>query len=159
MCIAAGMDDYVSKPIRVEALVEALARSRPLPVAQPPGPPAESALDPEALRTLLNTLGGDFALLDEVVSSLLEDAPRLLIELRGYLEAGNAGGVHRIAHSLKSNGLDVGAGAFAGHCRELEALAKTGSLDGAGPLLAAIEADYASVDAALRRVLAAREIA
>jgi CheY-like chemotaxis protein len=190
MCLAVGMDDYVSKPIRVEELVGALHRSHPLPAAQRAGPsdddrPAgisqgqtdtaglarpesegvgkrveagETVLDAEALQNLLTTLGGQFEYLVELVNTFLEDAPRLLAELRRCVEQGDAAGVRRIAHSLKSNGRDLGAGTFAQACKELETLAKSGTLLGAGGMYR-IEAEYAGVEAALRRMLSAREIA
>ena len=186
MCLAAGMNDYVSKPIRVEALIAALSRSHPLPwsvavasvdgstgtVAAPAIPgkrkattngeaaggagttePEEAALDPKGLHDLLAGLGDDFDLLDELINTFLEDAPQLLAELGGYLEAGDAAGVRRIAHSLKSNGLDLGATKFAAGCKELEMLAKTGALEGGSALYAGIASEYVRVEAALRNVL------
>jgi HPt (histidine-containing phosphotransfer) domain-containing protein len=75
------------------------------------------------------------------------------------LDRGDAAGVHRIAHSLKSNGLDLGAGDFAQGCRELEALAKTGSLEGARELYTRIASEYLRVEAALRRFKTTKALA
>ena len=173
LCLAAGMDDYVSKPIRVEELVRALAASSPLaaspendvkqPVAEALGPgldppyrrareprPESAVLDPQALQRLLSTVGGEFAYLAELIDSFLADAPQLLAELEQCAQAGDAAGVRRIAHSLKSNGADLGAIAFTEQCKELEDLAKTGALDDAAARVARLQAEYRSVEAALR---------
>jgi signal transduction histidine kinase/DNA-binding response OmpR family regulator/HPt (histidine-containing phosphotransfer) domain-containing protein len=206
--LAAGMDDYISKPIRVEELVSALSKARPasLPVAVAAGGGAESALggaigsgtasggfpatsvaapaapdaapervapdagqshdvghpadggqspdeaptvDLATLDRLRRTVGGDAAALAELIDTFLEDAPRLLADLRQSLERGDAAGVRLAAHSLKSNGADFGARAFADLCRRLEALGKAGTLEGAGDLLQEIEAEYARVRGAL----------
>jgi len=170
MCLEAGMDDYISKPIRIEVLVEALSRSRPLdanakakpqpavpgavvkaksgsPAARPEGMAA--SLDPSALNNLLDVLGGEFIYLEELIDSFLEDAPKLLGELAGYVEAKDAEGIRRVAHSLKANGMDFGAIEFASLCKELEMAGKSGEIDGAEGLAAQISAEYANVAVAL----------
>ncbi len=182
MCLAAGMDDYVGKPIRVQELIEALSKSRPLAAGQaaeglakqadfassgassldrraqeenpiPPSaqmdPPEAAMLDPAALQDLLSVLGGEFAYLEEVIDSFLEEAPQLLAELGGFVDDGDAVGVSRVAHSLKSNGADFGATTFADLCKGLEARGRAGSLEGAANLAAAIMAEYEKVAAAL----------
>jgi signal transduction histidine kinase/DNA-binding response OmpR family regulator/HPt (histidine-containing phosphotransfer) domain-containing protein/PAS domain-containing protein len=181
MCLAAGMDDYVSKPIRIEELVEALSRSRPLtehqepeappviaPVVQKVGtrrdpdetgtaeatdlPAGAALLDPTALENLISMLGGEFEFLVELIDSFLEDAPQLLIELEQHVKAGDAAGVRQVAHSLKSNGADFGATTFSNLCKELEMIGRSGTVDGAADLAAQIVAEYDRVEAALTAI-------
>ncbi|MDQ3706242.1 MAG: response regulator [Chloroflexota bacterium] len=178
MCLAAGMDDYVSKPIRVEVLVGALSKSVPLSArgeehgrvaeaaAEPPGesgvetsvsPAAtvtavEDVLDLKAIDNLLSVLGGEFAYLAELIDSFLEDAPTLLVELRSAVQSGDAGSTQRLAHSLKSNGADFGATRFSTLCKELELLGRSGALAGAADLLSQIESEYRRVESALKTV-------
>jgi signal transduction histidine kinase/DNA-binding response OmpR family regulator/HPt (histidine-containing phosphotransfer) domain-containing protein len=174
MCLAAGTDDYISKPIRIGELVGVLKASRPLNSTAPAqgrhreatkargangkSAPARSpapevgALDPAALQGLLSLVGGEFASLAELIASFLDEAPRLLAELDQSVASGDAAGVRRVAHSLKSNGADFGAVAFAGLCRELEMMGKGGELSGAADLAARLGAEYAKVAAALRAV-------
>jgi HPt (histidine-containing phosphotransfer) domain-containing protein len=174
------MDDYVSKPIRVEDLVGALSKSRPLGLeadgaqaelveaeteasTSPPldtyAPlPDRAGLDPTALENLLAVVGGEFDYLAELIDSFLDDAPKLLEELKQFVEDGDAAGVRRVAHSLKSNGADFGATTFAGLCKELEMMGKSGELLGAADLLPQIMAEYKKVEAALTAVRREGEI-
>jgi CheY-like chemotaxis protein len=170
MCLAAGMDDYVSKPIRIEELVAALSKSRPLATDQPaglepepdagarpaPSPHAVAAdlsiLDGAALQNLLSLVGGEFAFLAELIDSFLEDAPQMLEDLGRYLEEGDAAGVQRIAHSLKSNAADLGAVALGELCKELESASRAGGLDGADDLVSQIVDEYDRLAGALRTV-------
>jgi signal transduction histidine kinase/CheY-like chemotaxis protein len=154
-CLAAGMDDYVSKPIRVEELVGALERVplRAAPAADAPTTADEAAvLDPAALRALLDTVGGEFAFLVELIDSFRDEAPRLLAELQRAVEHGDTATVERMAHSLKSNATDFGATTMARLCRELEGQARAGNLAAAPDLAAAIAADFDGVVAALTAI-------
>jgi HPt (histidine-containing phosphotransfer) domain-containing protein len=94
-------------------------------------------------------VGGEFPYLVELIDSFLEDAPQLLADLERFVEAGDAAGASRVAHSLKSNGADLGATAFADLCKDLEAQGRTGSLEGAAEMVARIVAEYEHVAAAL----------
>jgi signal transduction histidine kinase/CheY-like chemotaxis protein/PAS domain-containing protein len=182
MCLAAGMDDYVSKPIRIEELVGALSKSHPLaggqegekqadgprpePVEGPrpelvegkaqsntPSPsPNVGILDLAALENLLAVVGGEFDFLVELIDSFLEEAPQLLADLGRFVKDGDAIGVSRVGHSLKSNGTDFGAPTFANLCKELEMMGKSGTLDGADDLAAQVVAEYEKVGEALETI-------
>ncbi len=154
ICLAAGMDDYVSKPIRIESLVSALSKGRPLNSSSPE--PALEVLSPEkaelnrdALQNLLEVLGGEFHYLVEVIDSFLEDAPKLLAELDNAVSKEDIDTVRRVAHSLKSNSADFGAGALNKLCFQLEERARSGSLEGAPELAAQIESEFQEVAAQL----------
>ncbi|HEU5363594.1 MAG TPA: GAF domain-containing protein, partial [Gaiellaceae bacterium] len=134
-CLAAGMDDYVAKPIRPDALAEALRRVRPR--AAGAGTRAAAGLEQGALESL-RELGGD-AFLGEVIETFLADAPSLLETLRRAVDEGNAEELRRAAHTLKSNGATLGAEAFADRCRTLEQHAKSGRLGEAAELVPAVE--------------------
>jgi CheY-like chemotaxis protein/HPt (histidine-containing phosphotransfer) domain-containing protein len=149
-CFAAGMNDYVAKPIRAEELVSALKRVKPLTNNGDRGN-GDVKLDADALGNLRDLGGDDF--LSEVIDAFLADAPGLLVTLRSSLDSGNNEELRRAAHTLKSNGATLGAESFAELCRTLEQRAKTGELDGAAALIDQIEAAYKTLEeklAALR---------
>jgi PAS domain S-box-containing protein len=144
-CFAAGMNDYVAKPIRAEELVAALKRVRPLKGGS--AAVGYVNLDDEALRSLRD-LGGD-EFLGEVVDAFLADAPGLIATLRRSLEEQGDEELRRAAHTLKSNAATLGAEQFAELCRTLEQRAKTGELDGASGLVDRIEQEYPPLEQAL----------
>ncbi|MEX2224616.1 MAG: GAF domain-containing protein [Candidatus Rokuibacteriota bacterium] len=121
LCAAAGMDDYVAKPIRVEELVAALDRC---------GPRREAgAIDQTAFDRLTSTMGGPFVA--ELIDTFGEDARELIATLRRTLPESDLDGFRRAAHSLKSTSESLGATRLAALARDLEASARAGSLDGA----------------------------
>ncbi len=140
LCEAAGMDDYVAKPIRVEELVAALercgwrpeARLRGAPAADDSAvetPPTSPAIDRTVFERLTATMGREFV--GELIDTFVEDGRELIATLRRALAGTDLDAFRRAAHSLKSNGETLGATGLATLARELEALARAGSLDGA----------------------------
>jgi CheY-like chemotaxis protein len=147
-CFAAGMDDYVAKPIRPDVLAEALKRVRPAGrAAVPSADDALGRIDAAALESLRELGGDDF--LAEVIDTFLADVPILLATLRRALDEGDAAEVRRAAHTLKSNGATLGATEFAELCRALEQHAKDGRLEGAPGLVAQVEEERRSLERAL----------
>jgi HPt (histidine-containing phosphotransfer) domain-containing protein len=159
VCLAAGMDEYVSKPIRIESLVSALSKSRPLnPSSSAIEPSVEvrssdvAELDRKALYNLLDVLGDEFHYLVEVIDSFLEEAPKLLAELDTAIANSEVDTVRRLAHSLKSNSADFGAGNLNKYCFQLEERARSGSLDGAQEMADRIADEYQRCAAQLDEV-------
>jgi CheY-like chemotaxis protein len=145
-CFAAGMDDYVAKPIRPEELAEALGRARRISGTGDANGD-RMALDASAVQSL-RELGGD-GFLVEVVDTFLSDAPALLAMLRASQEGGEAEVLRRTAHTLKSNGQTFGATDFSELCRDLELRAKNGEVDGTAELVERIEREYGALEQAL----------
>jgi CheY-like chemotaxis protein len=158
-CLAAGMDDYLSKPFTLQQLHTTLGRW--LPHGCPPPAPAlqaapalaaarPAALDPralDALRALQRPGGPDIA--GNVVRTYLSHTPQLLATLREAVASGSAAGIRQAAHTFKSSSANVGALTLAGFCKELEAMGRAQALANAPAVLCQLEEEYARVAAAL----------
>jgi HPt (histidine-containing phosphotransfer) domain-containing protein len=114
-----------------------------------------AVIDPVALDALLDMVGGDVAFVDELVDTFLEDAVVQLDAMRLAAPA-DAASLVRPAHSMKTNSANMGATTLAQLCRDLEASARSGSLDGAVEQVAQAEAEFARVRSELLAVRAAR---
>jgi CheY-like chemotaxis protein len=161
VCLAAGMDDYVSKPIQVEELVGALnscqsprpraSRKRPKevePEAVEPGSPL--VLDPKAVERLRVGLGKQAdRMLPGLIDRFYQDGERLLGQGRQALEQGQAEDLRRASHSLKSTSATFGAMALSAVARQLEYLAREGRLEEASEQIAQAEAEFARARIAL----------
>jgi PAS domain S-box-containing protein len=159
VCLAAGMDDYVSKPVEVEELVDALNRCQPHraraksakrvePADVEPGSP--DVLDPKALVRLRAGLGKQAdRMLSGLIDRFYQDVDRLLGQARRALGQGQADELRRAAHSLKSTSATFGAMALSAAARDLEHLARDGKLARAGDQIVQAEAELARAKAAL----------
>ena len=111
-------------------------------------------IDRAVVDALLESFGGDMEFLGEMLDAFFEDSPRQLEAARAGLAVGDAEAVRRAAHSLKSNCANFGALALSAKCKDLEMLAKSGSLEGGAGLLTQITAGYEQVHAALEVIKA-----
>jgi PAS domain S-box-containing protein len=151
-CLAAGMDDYVAKPIRLEELTAALARCVPLGTGAARAAPAEQAIEGSALEQLEATAGGDMDFVRELIAVFLSDTPVQLSALREAVMQGDAVTAHRCAHTLKSTAATFGATELSNLCQQLEAEAKAGRLEGAATQVAAAEAAFACARSELEAI-------
>lgn len=155
-CLAAGMDGYLAKPLQPQEMmrvIEEMAPEQVLPEnddassAASTGHSEASVPAPETgigkaifnQADALSRVDNDRELLDEVIALFFEEAPRLVSQMRQSLEAGNADGVERAAHSLKGAAGSLGADDVVTSARQLEGLGKSGDLTGAPEVLSRLE--------------------
>jgi len=184
VCVAAGMNDYISKPIEIREVVESLAHARalldlkqapnraaaPAPAASAPAtvPPAKidlaaaaaetgDVIDPAALKRLQNNLGKRQVMLPGLIGSFLTDAAKLHGQACQALERGEPDALRRAVHTLKSSSANFGAMTLSGLCRDLEQQVAAGELGEAPGRLADIEQEYERAKAALSGLRSALE--
>jgi HPt (histidine-containing phosphotransfer) domain-containing protein len=160
------MDDYLTKPLRTDALRAALTRwlrppreSAGTPVIAPaPGGPAAAStppavpddpIDRQALAAIYSAGVGGMGTLSRVVGLFLRDTPGLLRHLRQALERGDTAVAWTTAHNLKSSSAFVGATRMSQLCAELETLGRRNDLAPAVERFKEIEAEYRRLEPAL----------
>ena len=179
-CLAAGMDDYLPKPLRQDDLAAAIERWMPGVEDDAIALPTEIRGDPGIIHRVADITGGVAVPLDpphhdngtaavrrrldelraevgsEVLASLVEmflaDAMSRIEKLHRELAEQDADGVHETAHALKGSCLNLGADDMARLCAEIEDLGEERRLGDVPALLSRVELEYESVRAELEAV-------
>jgi HPt (histidine-containing phosphotransfer) domain-containing protein len=114
----------------------------------------QDALDPKVIDSLRQlTAPGEPDVLAEVLKIFLEDVPKKIRSLQLAAEAGDAGQVARLAHSLKGSSGNIGATSMMDVCRRIDDLAKAGDLEGVTPLLPTLTDEYHRVELEIKHLL------
>jgi HPt (histidine-containing phosphotransfer) domain-containing protein len=151
-CLEAGMDHYLSKPIRLPALIEALktVRQHNLEVLQQRPEPTASVLDAAVLEEL-RLMGGEGAndLMLDLIDSYLEIVPDLMSAIATGVEQLDYEAFYRAAHSLKSSSASLGANYLADLCQALEGLGRSQISDGVAELWSQVQTEVDRVKIAM----------
>jgi DNA-binding response OmpR family regulator len=155
LCIEAGMDDYVAKPVDIDDLIAVLARWLPHTAAQSRPPPL---LDPVALAAMHKDLDGvDPQLIDRLLDEYAAGLPSAVQAIADEFAQRNAEGVRRAAHRLEGSSQAIGATAIARRCLELGKYGQSSDLSVAEGEITALLEDAAALIAAIRNMHAAKQ--
>ncbi|OGR75424.1 MAG: hypothetical protein A2X32_12960 [Elusimicrobia bacterium GWC2_64_44] len=136
-CLAAGMDGYIPKPVRMDALAGALAQW-------------DSPLDAFVIKELRELAGPENpGFLADLARTYLADLDARLAAIKAAVKAGDAEALRQAAHSLKGSSGNIGAKRLQKLCFVLESLGKAGTVTGAEETLPGAEKESAEVRTAL----------
>ena len=139
-CLAAGMDGYISKPIRAEQLFEAIEGPVLTSLAGGTSTPAGQRADDGIDKALaLARVEGDADLLGEMAGLFLDSYPELLCEIREAVAQGDRQALERAAHSLRGSVSNFAARAAVEASLKLEMMARHGDLTESEQALDALE--------------------
>jgi two-component system, sensor histidine kinase and response regulator len=167
-CLEAGMDDYLSKPVRPAELVQTVERlaGDPAEAGRPAGGRADRAKRPAGAAMLpgnteqrpdsvfdidhaLARLGGDRRLFRELITIFSADSPQLMARVREAASQQDAEALRRAAHALKGALGTIDAPRACGAAARLEQSAQSGRLDESAALVDALAAELARLGRAL----------
>jgi len=161
-CIQAGMNDYITKPVSLQALAEVLDKWLPKEDAECIKK-EEKINAPDSFSSLITRssslthrqsllifdragmmvrLVDDDNLVRVVVNGFLEDIPRRIAALKGYLETGDFSGAEHQAHTIKGASANVGGERLREVAFEMEKATRAKDLSTAGRLMAEMEAQF-----------------
>ena len=134
ICLQAGMDDYIAKPVTIGSLSRTMARWLPVKngqneqctAAMRPEPSAEPLINLSDLKKNLGDHAGP--IIKQVLTSYLKEGHSHILALSRLDEECNLEHITRIIHNLKSSSAAVGAIAFSALCKEAELAARQGDL-------------------------------
>ncbi len=164
-CLNAGMNDYVSKPVRIEALIEIFNNYKNLQQSfnqdsdstavvkkEKPQSIALPVIDAQILQELKDMAGDDGdQMLAELIDSYHEDAVPKLNEIRRAIDKKDADTLRNSAHALRSLSVTIGAVLLAQVSTELEAIGRSGTTLGTSTLVKKLDTEYQRLETALQQ--------
>ncbi|WP_448265931.1 PAS domain S-box protein [Nostoc sp. DSM 114159] len=179
LCLAAGMDDYISKPIQLQELAQALSKCPPQrnfeftsieqqgEVMRPELQPSlnillsgqnqtlkSTKIDAKILQSLQLMLRGDRVAFAELIECYLTETARLVQHISTAIASQDIQTIWKTAHKLKSSSASIGAIALAQVCKVLEVQARSSNLENNLELLSLLYQEYEQVKTALEKELA-----
>lgn len=162
-CLKAGMDDYVSKPIKVQDLVRALSECQEtsfkgtfnwklssVNAQENLEPVLTRAIDNDVLLSLREMMGDSAdQFLDCLIDTYLEETPSLLNQMSNAIATQEPEVMQRAAHTLKSSSASLGAISLSQLCQNLETMGSSQTIKGAKEIMLQLEAEYKQVKVAL----------
>jgi PAS domain S-box-containing protein len=146
--LAAGMDDYLGKPIDIEDMARALQRRRPL--AAPSSALRPGVVDLAQLQRLRRLDQADgTSLCKEVIDQFLDEVPDVAAKLMASAQQGDGAALARLAHRLGSTALASGARRVADVCMMLERAGKQGPSSVVPALLQRLAREFEQARSAL----------
>ncbi len=165
-CLQAGMDDYISKPVKSDDFLAALERwapggkdeggrmkdeektPDPAPDLYPSSFILYPSLDAEVVASLRDLAAAtDASLLDQIFKSFVGDGEARVLRLQHAVESEDAIELRQAAHAFKGASGNIGAHRIAEIARQLQVLGEAGSVEGAAALVAALRSEFALVRA------------
>jgi signal transduction histidine kinase/DNA-binding response OmpR family regulator len=172
LCLQAGMDDYISKPVHIEELVNCINRCQPreireqsfrkperstpdkIPVISFVDNLASDVIDVDELTALKEALGAKVdIMLPALVNNYFKQAETLISDAKKAVREQRMEDLRRAAHTLKSNSATFGARKLANIASQLEEQAKSGINEEASALIKLAEDEYDHVRMALKASL------
>ena len=145
-CLAAGMDGYVCKPLRVEDLVQVIAELVP---ARPPAPMTiraeRGSSVPPSLEGALDAVGGDREMLVRVAGMFRQQAPNLMSQIRTALAGGDGRAAATAAHTLAGSLSVLAIDGARNAAKQVERLAPEGDPAAIESALDALDEELAGV--------------
>ncbi|MCK4235783.1 MAG: response regulator, partial [Candidatus Krumholzibacteria bacterium] len=149
LCLEAGMDDYISKPVEPQQMFDAINRwagikdhKKTVTRQEKSGkdtPPENTPID---FESALHRFDGDKEILIEILKEFLNHVPNQLKTLDEATEKGDAGAVEMEAHSIKGAARSLSAKRIADTALELEHLGKKGDLSTAKEITANLKTEF-----------------
>jgi CheY-like chemotaxis protein len=148
-CLGAGMDDFMTKPLRPRPLHDMLSKWLLSEAAS--GSVPEKAAPADELDTMQDIFGPDFA---DLVALFIHDSPRRIEAMRAAAAQADGPLLAKLAHAFSGSTISIGATGLSALSRSLEADANANKFDGIAATLDAIDKEFARVQSRLDSIVA-----